>query len=106
MLFAHCCICHTQTIDRTYVLMYTIATDSQGKEKHLAYRTEIVIALIALLGSAIGSYSGFRLTAYRVEQLEIKVDKHNNFATRIPLLEEKCRHILERIEKIEQNTDV
>ena len=69
----------------------------------MAYITEIVIALIALLGSAIGSYSGFRLIAYRVEQLESKVDKHNNFATRIPLLEEKCRHILERIEKIEQS---
>jgi len=71
----------------------------------MAYITEIIIAVIALLGSAIGSYSGFRLTAYRVEQLEIKVDKHNNFATRVPLLEEKLKHILERIDKLEQQTD-
>ena len=68
----------------------------------MAYITEIVIAVIALLGSAIGSYSGFRLTAYRVEQLEIKVDKHNNFATRVPLLEEKMQHILERVDRLEK----
>ena len=68
----------------------------------MSYITEIVIAIIALIGSVIGSYSGFRLTAYRVEQLEIKVDKHNHFATRIPLLEEKVKHILERVDQAER----
>ena len=32
--------------------------------------TEIIVALLALLGTALGSFSGFRLTSYRVEQLE------------------------------------
>ena len=36
--------------------------------------TSIICAALALVGTAIGSFSGFRLTSYRVEQLEKKVD--------------------------------
>ena len=43
--------------------------------------TEVVVAVIALVGTAIGSLGGIlaasRLTNYRIEQLEKKVDKHN-----------------------------
>lgn len=46
----------------------------------------IIVAAIALVGTAIGSFSGFKLTSYRVEQLEKKVDKHNNFAARMPVV--------------------
>ena len=53
-------------------------------------QTEIVVALITLGGSAIGTFGGIlassKLTAYRIEQLEKKVDKHNSFAERIPVL--------------------
>ena len=45
----------------------------------------IITAGLALIGTAIGSFSGFKLTSYRVEQLEKKVDKHNNFASRMPV---------------------
>ena len=41
---------------------------------------EVVVALITLLGSAIGTIGGIfatnKMTAYRIEQLEKKVDKH------------------------------
>ena len=41
--------------------------------------TEIAVALVGLCGSAIGSLAGVvasaKLTAYRIEQLEKKVDK-------------------------------
>ena len=46
----------------------------------------IITAGLALIGTAIGSFSGFKLTSYRVEQLEKKVDKHNNFASRLPVV--------------------
>ena len=39
----------------------------------MEYITEICIAVLALAGSALGSFSGFKRTAYRVEQLEKKV---------------------------------
>ena len=57
------------------------------------YTVEILIGLMSLLGSLIGAYSGFRLTAYRVEQLEKKVDMHNNFARRMPVLEEQISEL-------------
>lgn len=55
--------------------------------------TSIICAVVALLGTAIGSYSGLRLTSYRVEQLEKKVDKHNRFAERVPIMEEQIKVI-------------
>ncbi len=68
---------------------------------------EIVVAVItgcfALLGTAIGSYSGFKLTSYRVEMLEKKVDKHNGFAERMPVVEEQIKVINHRIEDLEQH---
>ena len=63
--------------------------------------TSIICAVVALLGTAIGSYSGLRLTSYRVEQLEKKVDKHNRFAERVPIMEEQIKvinHILSDLE--------
>lgn len=65
--------------------------------------TELSVAVLSLLGTAIGSFSGFKLTSYRVEQLEKKVDKHNNFAERIPILEEKAKVMNHRIEDLERS---
>ena len=46
--------------------------------------SEMINTILSLVGSCIGTFSGIiaasRLTAYRIEQLEKKVDKHNNFA--------------------------
>jgi sensor histidine kinase YesM len=52
----------------------------------------IVIALITLGGSAVGSLCGIivssKLTTYRLEQLEKKVDKHNSVIDRTYKLEQ------------------
>ena len=49
--------------------------------------------LISLLGTAIGTFSGIiasnKLTNYRIEQLEKKVDKHNNLVERMYVAENK-----------------
>ncbi len=53
--------------------------------------TEIIVALIGICGSAAGSLIGIiansRLTAYRLRQLEEKVDKHNRLVERTYNLE-------------------
>lgn len=71
--------------------------------------TEIVIALIGLLGSAIGSLVGIvassKLTAYRLEQLEKKVDKHNNLIERTYKLEEKAEILAEKISAANHRID-
>lgn len=63
--------------------------------------TSIICAVVALLGTAIGSYSGLRLTSYRVEQLEKKVDRHNRFAERVPIMEEQIKVINHRLSDLE-----
>ncbi len=61
----------------------------------------IITAGLALIGTAIGSFSGFKLTSYRVEQLEKKVDKHDNFASRMPVVEEQIKVINHRLTDLE-----
>lgn len=63
---------------------------------------EIAVALLSLLGTAIGSWGGLKLMSYRIEQLEKKVDKHNNFAERIPVVEEQIKVINHRLQDLER----
>lgn len=71
--------------------------------------TEIVVALIALAGSAIGTFAGIltsaRLTTYRIEQLEKKVDKHNTVIERTYKLEEAQAVIQEQIKVANHRID-
>ena len=54
----------------------------------------IIVALIAFAGTLIGSFLAQRKTtaliAYRIEQLEDKVHKHNNLIERTYCLEKRC----------------
>lgn len=61
--------------------------------------TEIVVALLGLLGTLAGSFLGVmasqKLTTYRLSLLEEKVNKHNNLIERTFKLEgqmEECQH--------------
>jgi hypothetical protein len=65
---------------------------------------EIIVAVLSLIGTLIGSYSGMKLMTYRIEQLEKKVDKHNNFAERIPIIEEQIKVANHRIDDLEKNS--
>ena len=55
----------------------------------------IVVAFISLAGTAIGTFSGImtssKLSNYRIQQLEKKVEKHNNVVERMSLVENDCR---------------
>lgn len=61
----------------------------------------IIVALIGLAGSAFGSLIGVivssKLTQYRIEQLEKKVDKHNHVVERMYALEERVTVTEEKI---------
>lgn len=61
----------------------------------------IIVGLLSLCGTCIGSWGGLRLMSYRIEQLEKKVDKHNNFAERMPVVEEQIKVINHRLEDLE-----
>ena len=70
--------------------------------------SEVIVAPISLCGTALGAFGGIvtsaKLTTYRLSQLEKKVDKHNNFAERIPIVEEKkIKVINHRLDDLEHN---
>lgn len=52
----------------------------------------LLSALVALIGTMIGTFGGIvtsnKLTNYRIEQLEIKVNKHNQVIDRVYKLEQ------------------
>lgn len=62
----------------------------------------ILVAVLSLAGTMIGSIAGIltanKLTNYRIEQLEKKVEKHNNVVERVFRLEERCALQDERID--------
>lgn len=62
---------------------------------------DILLAITSIIGTFAGSFSGLKLTSYRIEQLERRVEKHNNFAERIPILEEKISVANHRITDLE-----
>ena len=53
----------------------------------------VVVALLALLGTLGGTFGGIltanKLTNYRIEQLEKKVEKHNQVVERVYILEKQ-----------------
>ena len=69
----------------------------------------IVVALIGLAGSGLGSILGVlvssKLTIYRVEQLEKQVEKHNNLIERTYKLEERTELQEEKIKTASQRLD-
>ena len=61
----------------------------------------VIVALISLVGTLGGTFGGIltasKLTNYRIEQLEKKVEKHNNVVERVYILEKQEAVIEEEI---------
>lgn len=75
--------------------------------------TSIVVAALGCIGTAAGSFYGIKkntsLVNYRLEQLELKVGKHNNLIertyeleTRANVHEEKIKVANHRIDDLEK----
>ena len=73
----------------------------------------IIVAVLALIGTLGGSFGGIltanKLVNYRIEQLEKKVDKHNQVIERVYKLEqreavfdEEIKVVNHRIEDLEE----
>lgn len=65
----------------------------------------VLVAVISLAGTLFGTFGGIltsgRLTAYRIEQLEKKVEKHNSLVERTFVLEEQVKAANHRIDDLE-----
>lgn len=67
---------------------------------------EIIVGILSLIGTAIGSLAGVitanKLVIYRLEQLEKKVEKHNGLVEKTYQLESDIAVIKTEIEDIKE----
>ncbi|MBO5019147.1 MAG: hypothetical protein J6D52_00645 [Clostridia bacterium] len=67
----------------------------------------VIVAAVSFLGTLIGTVGGIvtsaKLTNYRLEQLEKKVDGFSKTAEKMPVIEEKISGIGRRISKLESS---
>lgn len=65
----------------------------------------VVIALLSFLGTICGAWMGVRqanrLTDWRIKQLEVKVDKHNNFVERLTVVEQRSKSNTHRLNALD-----
>ena len=69
----------------------------------------VLVAALALVGTLVGTFGGIlaanRLTNYRIEQLEKKVEKHNNIYDRQHLIEQELAVLKEKIAEMYHSLD-
>lgn len=65
----------------------------------------IIVAILALIGTLGGTFGGIvtanKLTNYRIEQLEKKVEKHNNVIERVFRLETREDELEREVEHLQ-----
>ncbi len=70
---------------------------------------DIIIGVLALIGTLGGAYFANRrssaLIAYRIQQLEQKVDKHNSVIERTYALEKQTELLEERLQTANRRID-
>ena len=71
--------------------------------------SEVVVGLLSLLGTLVGSGAGIiassKLTNYRIQMLEQKVEKHNCVIERVFRLEDNDKLIEEKIKVANHRID-
>lgn len=69
--------------------------------------TNVIVATVTALGAGAGSLYGIRksssLTDYKIDRLTDEVRRHNDFATRIPVLDERIKVVNHRLDDLEDN---
>lgn len=70
---------------------------------------DFLTGVASLIASLVGTFGGIlastKLTNYQINELQKRVDKHNNVIERTFKLEEHCKYIDERIEKLESEVE-
>lgn len=65
---------------------------------------EIVVALLSAVGTLIGSLGGIlvsnKMTKFRLNKLEEKVDKHNHLVERMAAVEQSAKSAHHRIDEL------
>ena len=71
--------------------------------------TSVLVALITAAGAGAGSIYGVKryndIVEYRLDELTREVREHNNFARRMPVVEEKIKVANHRIDDLERKVN-
>ena len=62
----------------------------------------IIAGAVTLIGVLIANGKSQAVTEYKIEELTREVRRHNNFAERVPVLEEQIKVANHRIEDLEK----
>lgn len=68
---------------------------------------EVIVGLLSLSGTLCGTFAGIltstKLSNYRIEQLEKKVEKHNSVVERTALLERDMETVWHNIDEMKED---
>lgn len=78
--------------------------------------SSIIVGVLALIGTVISVWAGNSklqhklevnqaVTDTKIEELTREVRTHNNFAQRVPVVEEKIKEINKKVENLERKVD-
>ncbi len=69
----------------------------------------VLVGLLSLLGTLVGSLAGIltanKMTNFRLEQLEKKVEKHNNVIERMAVAENAIKSAHHRLDELVERLD-
>jgi len=65
----------------------------------------VVVAVLSLIGTLVGSFSAGKLVTYRIEQLEKKVDKHNEVVEQFAVMKRDHETQWSRIDELKVAMD-
>ena len=72
-------------------------------------KNEFFPGIFSLVASLVGTFGGIitstKLINYQIDELKKRVEKHNNVIERTYRLEEHCKYVDERIEKLESEVE-
>ena len=70
--------------------------------------SEVIVGFLSLAGTLLGTFTGIlpstKLTNYRIDQLEKKVEKHNSVVERTAIIEQDLKTVWHNIDELKLET--
>ena len=71
-------------------------------EAWISVAGSVAVGILTLIGVLLSNNRAQAVTETKLEELTREVREHNNFAQRVPVVEEQIRGLGQRVEKLEK----
>ena len=71
-------------------------------EAWISVAGSVIVGILTLIGVLLSNNRAQAVTETKLEELTREVREHNNFAQRVPVVEEQIRGLGQRVEKLEK----